>query len=88
MSESSFSRRGWFERLGLIGVIASLILVAAELRQTNAAIYGATYQDLADGFRDLTTMMAEDPTRMATWRRWWDGPPGDTLSTLHFRWRS
>lgn len=80
MSESRSVRRRWVETLTQIGVIVSLVLVALELRQTNAAIYGAAYQDLQDGFRDLTTMMAEDPERMEVWRRWWTEAPGDTLT--------
>ena len=68
------------ERVGLIGLIISLVFVAAELRQTNAAIRGAAYQGLADGYRDVQIMMSEDRDRIEVFRRWWTEPPGDSLT--------
>ena len=71
----------WIERIGLLAVIVSLGLLVAELRQTNAAIRGAAYQDLADGYRDVMILLADDPARMEVLRRWWSEPTGDTLTT-------
>lgn len=70
----------WVERAGLVGLIVSLVFVWAELRQTNAAIRGAAYQGLSEGYTNVQTMMSEDTERLAVFRRWWSEPPGDTLT--------
>ena len=49
------------ELVGLIGVIASLIFVGVEIRQSSIATRAATDAAVADGFRELNLVVASSP---------------------------
>ena len=50
----------WFEFIGLIGVISSLVFVGVEIRQNTAAIKGATHQTVSEQINELTLTIASD----------------------------
>ena len=49
------------ELIGLVGVIASLIFVGVEIRQSSIATRAATDAAVADGFRELNLVIASSP---------------------------
>jgi len=60
MSDKAERVRRVFELVGLFGVVASLIFVGLEVRQSAAATRAATAQEVTSAFRDLNLAMATD----------------------------
>lgn len=54
------SNRNWFEWIGAISVVASLIFVGLEVRQNTAAVRGATYQSIADSSQEQVQWWASN----------------------------
>jgi hypothetical protein len=59
MAKMTFRQIG--ELVGVGSVVASLIFVGLEVRQSSIATQAATDAAVADGFRDLNLMMASSP---------------------------
>lgn len=60
MSETGVQLRRTAELIGLFGVMASLIFVGLETRQSAAATRAATAQEVTSAFRDINLAMAGD----------------------------
>ena len=41
-------KSSWYELIGLLGVVSSLVFVGIEIRQNTSAIKGATHQTIAE----------------------------------------
>ena len=64
MSDKAERVRRVFELVGLFGVVASLIFVGLEVRQSAAATRAATAQEVTSAFRDLNLAMATVPNAL------------------------
>ena len=53
-------KSSWYELIGLLGVVSSLVFVGIEIRQNTSAIKGATHQTIAEQINDLTLTIASD----------------------------
>ena len=76
------------EVLGVLGVIASLIFVAFEIRQNTNAVQSATIQAISEQSFELTLRSAENAELLAIMRKAEDGeslsvPERDQLSAVY-----
>ena len=72
MADSKSRRVG--ELVGLLGVIASLVFVGVEIRQSSIATRAATDAAVADGFRELNLVLASSPDLAAAFTAGADNP--------------
>ena len=54
-------RKDWFEVLGTLGMIAGLIFVGAEIRQSTIATRAATLQEVKSSWLDFNLVVASSP---------------------------
>ena len=58
-------KSSWYELIGLLGVVSSLVFVGIEIRQNTSAIKGATRQTIAEQINDLTLTSIASDERLA-----------------------
>ena len=58
------------ELVGGVAVIASLIYVAMQLRQSTAATRAASYHAIKDSFNEANLAIATDPALCTLWLKW------------------
>lgn len=63
----------WLQVIGIFGVLGGLILVAIELRQTNAAIRASAYQFRAESSTNWDVAIGESPERASMILKYLDG---------------
>ena len=69
MAKANWIRKETAEILGVLGVIASLIFVALEIRQNTSAVRSATIQAISEGSHDSNYRLAENPDLLAIIRK-------------------
>ncbi len=69
MAKVSWIWRETAEVLGVIGVIATLIFVALEIRQNTSAVRSATVQAISEQSFDVNMRLAEEPDLLALMRK-------------------
>ena len=85
MSSSKWIWKETAEVIGVIGVIASLIFVAFEIRQNTQATRSATIQDISRWSYDAFIVGVENPAVLAAWRAGCAGTMDDEQRIL-LRW--
>ena len=60
------------ELAGAVGVIASLVYLASQIRQNTRAVRSATYQSLTDSSMSFSALVAGDPTLSSLFDRGMD----------------
>ncbi len=71
-------KRGWFEALGFLGVMASLIFVGAEIRQNTAVARAQARQWMTENYIEYMMEMATNPDLQAAYDSAFRGPQATT----------
>jgi hypothetical protein len=71
------TKSGLRDTIGFIGVIASLALVAYEVRQNTKAVRGQTLQSIAEQAAEISFLGVNNPDLRAALSKGFDGDPSD-----------